>query len=153
MIQCIKQSQCLKSNFIDIYCQNWEGRDAVRCCRQCFMKYCCFCHTVLYYCGPDEEGELQVLARVDDGVVALVRHCHTHHITHIVVVDSTDHRRGDVSIPHFELWHLSYDWSIVTHLRYDWSMIWSTWLARVIFNCQSNVGPDNQDWSRYSLPT
>ena len=52
---------------------------------------------------PDKEGHLQVLTRIDDGVVALVDHTHTGHVGHGI--------RGDVGardlrVPDLELLHL-----------------------------------------------
>ena len=46
---------------------------------------------------PDQEGQLQELAGVEDGVVALVHHLHTGHLHHIVVLSGGV---DDVSIPH-----------------------------------------------------
>ena len=46
---------------------------------------------------PDQEGQLQELAGVEDGVVALVHHLHTGHLHHIVVLSGGV---DDISIPH-----------------------------------------------------
>ena len=53
---------------------------------------------------PDKEGDLQILAGVDDGVVALVDYSHVGDITDIVGGGGRVH---NVRIPHLELSHLT----------------------------------------------
>lgn len=52
---------------------------------------------------PDKEGHLQVLTRIDDGVVALVDHTHTGHVGHSV---GGDVGAGNICVPDPELLHL-----------------------------------------------
>ena len=61
-------------------------------------------YLIYYLYLPDQEGQLQELAGVEDGVVALVHHLHTGHLHHIVVLSGGV---DDVSIPH--LGHISSD--------------------------------------------
>ena len=53
---------------------------------------------------PDKEGHLEVLTRIDDGVVALVDHTHTGHVGHGVGGDAG---ACDLGVPDPELLHLT----------------------------------------------
>ena len=53
---------------------------------------------------PDKEGHLQVLTRIDDGVVALVDHAHAGHVGHGV---GGDVGAGNLGVPDPELLDLT----------------------------------------------